>query len=121
MRRASATRALTSASFGDFLGIIAANVHRPYGSCAGASCSYRETLTYAPPKSPSTGITHQEVFENELALATVRWSAALTTGQLLVRQTLFGFNTHELVLRAAPRTIERSYSRKGHDFREVGH
>ena len=79
----------------------------------GASYSYRETLACAPPKSPSTGIAHQEVFENELALATVKWSAALATGQSLVRQTLIGFNTHELVLRAAVRAIEQRCSGNG--------
>ena len=75
----------------------------------------RVTSETAPPKSPSTRITHQEVFEHELALATVKWPAALTTGKLLVRQTLIGFNTHELVLGAAVRAIERRCSGNRHE------
>lgn len=76
----------------------------------------RVTSEAEPPKSPSTRITHQEIFEHELALATVKWSAAITTGKLLVRQTLIRFNTHELVLRGAVRAIERRYSGNRHEM-----
>ena len=67
-------------------------------------------LACAPPKSPSTGTIYQEVFEHGFALATVKWSVAVATAKLLVRQNLIRFNTHELVLRAAVRAIERRYS-----------
>ena len=71
---------------------------------------HRETLTCAPPESPSTGAIHQEVFENELALATVKRPPAVATGKLLIGQTLIRFDAHQLVLRAAVRAGERRYS-----------
>jgi hypothetical protein len=60
-----------------------------------------------PPKSPSTWTIHQEVFENEPALAPLKRPAALAASNLLVRQSLIRFDTHQLVLRAAVRAGER--------------
>jgi hypothetical protein len=43
-----------------------------------------------PPESPSTRTIHQEVLQNEPALATDEQSAAFATGELSVEQYLIG-------------------------------
>jgi hypothetical protein len=60
-----------------------------------------------PPKNLSTWTIHQEVFQNEPALASLKRPPTLPARELLVRQRLIRFDAHQLVLRAAVRAIER--------------
>jgi hypothetical protein len=54
----------------------------------------------------------QEVFENESPIAAMERPAAFTADQLLVCGYRFGFDAHNLVLRAAGRTFERARRRR---------
>src|SRR6478736_10576262 len=56
----------------------------------------------------------QEVFENESPIAAMERPAAFTADQLLVCGYRFGFDAHNLVLRAAGRTFERARTGGGH-------
>ena len=56
----------------------------------------------------------QEVFENESPIAAMERPAAFTADQLLVCGYRFGFDAHNLVLRAAGRTFERTRAGGGH-------
>jgi hypothetical protein len=54
-----------------------------------------------------TGAIYQEILENEPTLPTVKRSSASSATELPVRQNLIRFDTHEFVLRAAVRALER--------------
>jgi hypothetical protein len=56
----------------------------------------------------------EEVFENESAIAAMERPAAFAAHQLLVCGYRFGFDAHNLVLRAAGRTFERARTGGGH-------
>ena len=56
----------------------------------------------------------QEVFKNESPIAAMERPAAFTADQLLVCGYRFGFDAHNLVLRAAGRTFERARTGGGH-------
>ena len=56
----------------------------------------------------------QEVFENESPIAAMERPAAFAAHQLLVCGYRFGFDAHNLVLRAAGRTFERARAGGGH-------
>ena len=56
----------------------------------------------------------QEVFDNESAIAAMERPAAFAAHQLLVCGYRFGFDAHNLVLRAAGRTFERARTGGGH-------
>ena len=56
----------------------------------------------------------EEVFENESAIAAMERPAAFAAHQLLVCGYRFGFDAHNLVLRAAGRTFERARAGGGH-------
>jgi hypothetical protein len=117
MRRASAMRALTSTSFGDFLGMRAgALLPRPLRQLVPA----RLTM-HAPPKSPSTAPIDQEVFQDEPAFATMQWPAARPTSKLLVGECLIRFDAHQLLLRTTVRAGERRCFGDWHGIGEVGH
>ena len=56
----------------------------------------------------------QEEYENESPIAAMERPAAFTADQLLVCGYRFGFDAHNLVLRAAGRTFERARTGGGH-------